>query len=764
MSRFTLLSLTLIFTLLGLDARTISGSVLSSNDSTAVIGASCSQLSDGQTVAGVATDTGGNILLKTELDNVLTLSITAPGYSSTDIILESGNKDIDFGTVYLDEVIALGELTVKGNTSVQSRGRTIVYPSAADIKASSTSISLFQRLPLAGLTANPLNRNITVDGGTPMILINGVPSTLTDFQALQPKDIEKVEYSRLTPARYADSGKSGLINVILKKRNDGGTVYLWGRSALQTAFVDANLNASYHQGPSQFSLQYAPSWRNYQKVYDSETQSFIGDDFRVDLQSHDRNPFNYHTHAMQLEYDYSPDAATLFSATFRATPYLSTRRMYGHTVDSELGTYDNNNEEKSHDFTPSLDLFLHRDFNEKNSIEVQVVGTLTSSDYRRDNHYLYPDDRSASYIMNVDSRRRSLISEISYSHTFSALTSLSAGYQNTVSRSTNTYLTSDYRPTLTENNNYVYAQLGQRLGKFYLYLSTGMKMFWINNDVNRRRFVRNLSSAQLSWNLSDRWSLQGSFRYTPTIPSLSALTDYPQQTTPYLVSNGNPDLKVADRFSYSISTQYSRSKFKASLRTSYFNTKNSIITDYSYLGDGLFLSQSINARYNRTYQNDLMLRVSDIHGFGASINASFSHYQSAGNDWSHRLNSLDATIFVWWSKGPFTVGYWRNFPGKYLSGHSVGKEENVDTLEIDWKASDHWTIEASWMYMFDHKGTRYPSWNYSSVHPSVSSRYISNNANMVVLSVSYTTDFGSIFRSASRSLKNSDSGSSLLKY
>lgn len=109
-------------------------------------------------------------------------------------------------------------------------------------------------------------------------------------------------------------------------------------------------------------------------------------------------------------------------------------------------------------------------------MEVQVVGTLSSSDYRRDNNYIFSDGSEDSYIMNVDSRRRSLISEISYIHTFSEKTSLSAGFQNTVSRSTNTYLNSDYKPILSENNNYAYVRLGQTVGKFYFALATGAKM------------------------------------------------------------------------------------------------------------------------------------------------------------------------------------------------------------------------------------------------------------------------------------------------
>lgn len=306
MIRLTILILTLLCSLSALNARTIQGIVFSSNDTTAVAGASCRLLSDGKLITGASTGADGSFSLETSLKSALNLEISMTGYSPTSVIIEAGGKNLNIGTVYLDASVTLNEVTVTGNQIVHSKGRTIVYPSASDVSASGTAIGLFQKLPLPGLQANPVNRSISVDGGAPVILINGVPSTLDDFNALQPKEIEKVEFSRFTPARYADSGKSGFLSITLKKRNDGGQVYAWGRSAVNTAFVDANIRASYHQGPSQFTLQYAPSWRNYQKVYDNVYESYIGDGFRVDLEEHDRNPFNYHYHTFRLKYDFRP--------------------------------------------------------------------------------------------------------------------------------------------------------------------------------------------------------------------------------------------------------------------------------------------------------------------------------------------------------------------------------------------------------------------------------------------------------------------------
>lgn len=750
------------FSSITLSARTISGVVYSDSDSTSVVGASCRLFSGDNFIGGTATDGRGAFELDTDIKSKLRLEVSMTGFNTAEIMIDKSG-DVKVGDVYITEGVALDEVTVTAGQMTESRGRTILFPSASDVKASSTAISLFQKLPLAGLQANPVNRTLTVDGGTPVILINGVPSTIDDFNALQPKDIARIEFSRMTPARYADSGKSGFINITLKERNDGGQIYAWGRSAVNTAFVDANIRASYHQGPSQFSLIYVPSWRNYQKVYDNTAESYIGDDFRVDIENHDRNPFNYTYHNVRLKYDFTRDVNTLFSATFSVTPSESGRRAIARSHDTYFGDYDNYNRTKSKDMAPSLDLFFKRNFNGKNTIEAQVVGTLSSSDYRRTNSYRYADGTADDYVMDVDSRRRSLISEICYSHEFSGQTSLSAGYQNTLSRSTNTYLTSDYKPVLTENNNYVYVRLGQQIGNVYLSAATGAKLFWIKNDMNKRRFVRNLSSAQLSWNIGSHWNIRGAFSYSPSIPSLTSLTDYPQQQTPYLISNGNPDLKVPENFTYQLSATYRTGKFSVSYMTAIANTSNSLVDDVTYIGDRMFLSQSVNGRYRHVYQNDLTMKLSEIHGFGANLYLSLMHYATAGQTWKHHLTSFDASMSLWWSKGPFTVSYWRKLPGKYLNGHYVGKDENGDALSLEYAPDKHWTIGVDWMYMFDKKGTRYPAWNYSAVNPSYRERYIKNNGNMIVLSATYSTDFGSIFRSSRRSLNNSDNGTSLLK-
>lgn len=190
----SILFITLVFiSTMAVPARTIQGIVKSEKDSIAIEGATCRLMSGEQFINGIMTGSTGHFEISTEVKTELRLEVSMSGYSSADIVIEKG-KNFDVGDVYLGEVNTLGELEVKADYVIDSKGRTIIFPSATDVKASTSALSLFQKLPLAGLEANPINRTISVDGGTPVILIDGVPSAIDDFNALQPKDIAKIEY------------------------------------------------------------------------------------------------------------------------------------------------------------------------------------------------------------------------------------------------------------------------------------------------------------------------------------------------------------------------------------------------------------------------------------------------------------------------------------------------------------------------------------------------------------------------------------------
>ncbi len=694
----------------------------------------------------------------------MALTVDKEGFTPSDVIIESGAEELNIGVIWLSSGRMLEELTVEGRVDTDARGRTIIYPGQADVKASPTAVSLFQKLPLSGLTADPINRSISVQGHTPVILIDGVPSSLTELLAISPKNIEKIEYSILPPARYASKSEMGYLSVTLKARTDGGQVDLWARSALTTCFFDASLMGSYHNGHSKFQVNFTPSWRNYQNVNDHVEESYIGTDgFRLDLESQGISPFNYFSAPVQLKYTFAPNQGTVFSAALNLRPYSDHQRSDGYTLDFLHNDYNFDNENRSKDFATSLDLYFRRDFNSSNSLEAEVVGTLSNSDYDRENIYNYISGVTETYPIDIHSNRRSLITELSYIHSFSQQSELTAGYSNTLSRSENTYRTTDYQPELTENNNYLYVAYGYLLNRVYLQARTGAKLYWMRNDDSRHHYFRNISALEMQWVPVQAFSLTASANYSSGIPGLTSLTDYAQQVTPYLISNGNPNLKTQHYINVAARPTWRYKKLAMMGGVFYSKTINGVFTDVSYLGNGMFLSQSINARRSDTWTGMLQLQMSDLHGFGFNVRGVYSHYTSEGADWKEALASWSGLINVWYNLRKFTFSYYYVLPGKSLYGQKVSKGENSNALQVSYAPDKHWNIQASWMYMFDGHGTKYPSWNYSAVNPSYVDRNIRDNGNMVCISVNYTADFGSIFRTKRRTLNNSDGGSAILK-
>lgn len=86
----------------------------------------------------------------------------------------------------------------------------------------------------------------------------------------------------------------------------------------------------------------------------------------------------------------------------------------------------------------------------------------------------------------------------------------------------------------------------------------------------------------------------------------------------------------------------------------------------------------------RQFNPSLSMQVSGVYGFGARVNLALAYYHYKGEAWSHDLTSFEASGSIWWTRGAWTVAYYGRIPGKYLSGHYVGKGENGNNLSVSW--------------------------------------------------------------------------------
>lgn len=720
---------------------------------------------DSSYITGGVSNANGDFVIPIDANRVL-MKINCLGYMPYSKVHDTKNIGI---IRMLTNAKVLSEVKVEQSQFVYDGDKMVAYPTATQLKHSYDFFSLLNMQPFAGLYVDEMNRTINVMGGQPVVLIDGVKCTSRDLLTIQPKNIKRIEYSMNVPMKYQDSGVSGIIYVYLKNpKAAGGSVYFNGLSAVNAGFVNADVVATYNQGKSQFTLDYGFEYRNYkQRVIDNK-YSYIGDDFRVDLNEiGSESPFDYNDHILNAGYNYRHDNTMLFSAKLKNEFFTRHASEAGYVEDSFMGGYNRVTANRSYSYQPSLDLYLQKEWKGGHTLEAQVVGSLSDDGYERTyNDQIEETGEMMYFPSKVNTDHLSLVSEVAYKKTVSKKSILSAGLQNQLSKTENEYVVNDYTTTLQTNNNYAYVNYQQIIGKkTSLNLGTGVKYIQMQSESNNRDFVRNLSSLNFtSTPLSNLYlSLTGS--YTPIIPSLSSLTDLVQVNNEYLLINGNPDLESGHRFAtrFAISTDY-----KKKLGATLVNTLNYSINPYytcvSYLGNGKFLGRAENYNKWLSYEARLALTLNEVFNkhFSARLEAHYHRYETSGDDWQHFINSLGVNCTLTGTFGNFMAQMQYRLPYKTLSGETVSMTEEGSQLTLGYRYKN-WNFMASGFYLFSKSGTEYPKWTLSEVNPVTLNCYIKDNANMFVLSVKYNVSFGKLFgNTKKRTLNNSSVGAAVM--
>lgn len=718
---------------------------------------------DSTFITGGVSNANGDFVIPVEAKRVL-LKTHCMGYMPYSCVYEVGS----IGTVRLySNPKLLSEVTVEQRQVEYNGDQIVAYPTATQIKHSHDFFSLLNQQPFPGLFVDETNRSISVFNGSPIILIDGVKRSTKDLYGIQPKNIKKIEYSMNLPQKYANSGASGVISITLKDpKAAGGSFYANVNGALTTGFCDADLGATYNQGKSQFTLDYMFNYRNYNNRVVDRDESYVGDDFRVDFQEEgEDSPMYYTQHNITAGYNYRPDKSLLFSAKVRNHLYTGDKDDNARVKDSYSGNYNRVTTTRHYSYSPSIDLYMQKEWKGGHKLEAQVVGSLSNNEYERSYKDEYESGETVSYPSEVNTDHKSLVSEITYEKVIGKSTAMSVGYQNTLSESENNYVLNGYITTLQQNDNYAYVNLNQRVGKLSLNVGTGLKYIKMKSEKNERNFTRNLTSFSLAGSPNKSLYVAFSGSYRPMLPSLSSLTDFVQTSNAYLQVNGNPELKTAHRLNarFAIAGDIVP-KVSVTLVNTVNYTIDPMYSAVKYLGDKKFLQYTDNYDNWFNYEARLVLTLKEI--FNRRITARFetfyNRYQSTDTDWQHNLNSVGVQYNVTGYFGKWTVNMYGRIPYKTLSAEVISKTEPWTSLTVGYRYKN-WMFAMSGTCLFRSHGTEYPSWNLSKTYNGYARAYIKDNANMITLNVRYNIAFGKLFgKNKKRTLNNSGVGAAVL--
>ena len=707
------------------------------------------QLGGDSILVGTTSDENGMFTISAN-EGTYNLVASSAGYERVSV--RCGLGDLGELTMSAKQLEAVN---VTASRTTEEIDRFVVLPKQEEVEAAGRTLVLLDMLKLPGLKVDVALQSITIDGGSAILQINGKEVPLARLANLRADQIKRVEYSNNPGTRYLDRGASGIINIILKEREDGGSIVAQAQSALTTGFVDGYLQGSYHKGKSEFALEYTLGYRNYDRVPHELEDSYLDSARTVTRSQRTNMPFWYINHNLNAEYTYQHDDSTMFVASLQDNFFTKTLDATGTMTETDRGvTTEQSMTQHSYmkDNLPKFDLFYTHRLPHGQKVELNVVGEYATDLY--DNTLTYT---SGTYATHVDGHGYALSGEGVYSKQFGT-TTLRTGLQYQHNFAENDYTLYNTTSTMTKDNAYLYAELQGAIGSNIGYsIGTGAKLFNVTDGTNSQSYLRNLSTARLNWRVTNNLSLTAFVQYTPILPTLASLSPVFQQTDDVEGTIGNPALKPSEQLRDAILLRYNHSS-------------------------GLYAFSSIGAMRiihpyfdNYHYDADRDLFVLSYHN--ADLWYVPYTYAEVGvrNLWNHLNLSLDGTYYHYVSKGSefyhtrdnFTANanaqfYWNNLvaganftllPQWTLNSETYTISEMAQSIYMQYRHKSL-TAMLAWHCPFNKEGYRYEAIGLSAVHPYHHTHWTANNGNMVVLGLTWQMDYGKQYHKGEKTLQN----------
>lgn len=709
-------------------------------------------------VAGTTTDSLGAFSVEcgTATYNLVASCV---GYERLNVRCGAG----DLGTLTM-RTHQLKEVSITANRITEEIDRYVVLPKPQEAEAAGRTLVLLDMLKLPGLKVDVALQSITVEGGMAILQINGKEVTLNRLANLKAEQVKRVEYSNNPGTRYLDRGASGIINIILKEREDGGSIVAQGQTAFNTGFVNGYLQGSYHRGKSEFALEYTLGYRNYDNVPYELEDSYL-DPSRTVVRSQRTNmPFWYINHNLNAEYTYQHNDSTMFVASLQDDFFTKTLTATGTMTETDRGTTtEQTMSEESHskDHMPTIDLFYTHKMPNGQKVELNVVGTYSINKY--DNRLAYT---SGTYAKINEGHGYALSGEGAYSKQFEKVL-LRAGLQYQHNFSENEYTLYGVTTSMTKDNAYLYVEAqGTISSKVGYSIGTGAKLLNVTDGTSNKIYLRNLSIARLQWRISDQLSLTATAQYTPILPTLSWLSPVFQQTDDMEGQIGNPDLKPIEQLTAGLKLRYTHPKgWFATIGGGEMHWNNPIVAVYAFdPSKNLFIARLNNADYKNGCYADAEVGVQGLwQHFNLSVDGAYIRYKSVGYDFSHTKDHFTAAAnaqFYW--KSLVAGANFTLLPDWYLDGEDYSLNEMNQTLYVQYRWRSL-TAMLMWLCPFNPQGYRYETIGLSEVHPYQHVHNTANNGNMVVLGLTWQMNFGKQYRKSEKTLQNGGYDNGMVK-
>lgn len=723
----------------------------------------------GQVVIGIETDSHGHFSSANVADSTLIIEISKDAYDTLYIhISGTSGECVDLGTVSLMKTmeVNLSEVEVTAQSVVQKPDRYIIIPTEKELKQATNGLSLLSdvQYKMPGLMVNESLQTVKVDHVTPVFKMNGKPCSLSQFLALNPQRILRIEYQENPDVKY-DNRR--VINVILHPGGDGGSVVTQMHGGVCANFLNGMVGVGYYNRKSEWEFSYNTNWRDYDEREISSSSLFIGRKSPVVRErSGIPGQFDYWNNILSLGYTHLPDTRTVLAAKVGMAfedQHMGENSWFRQQYMGNWSEYTNEINRKLKYNSPHIDLFFRKQLDETQYVEANVYGRYSSGNYNRSYVDIYHDFQQNDSVESFTRDKSWRVgTDFMYAKTYKKI-SFHVGIQDF-------YNSTDTRQIengvwefgkISQNRLSLYGQLQGKIKR----LNYGINAVGIYNHANNRSyrsdFVRLKSNFVLHYPLSKHVSLNYLLMLDPSLPSVVQQSTLIQKVDDITLKQGNPDLKPSFYIRNRIYVRYADKHFTTSLWTSYSRTKRPIYNQYSYIGDvsspyhDWFVWRPMNGKRTDHFNLEWQVAVQELFGcFTVWGNVGWSNYhilmidkQAVENRWFASLNGV-LSLGDWLVTAKYQIQ-----PDYPLSGNTFSTEERWNTVKVQYTYRN-WHFSLSGINLFTKRGSVYENMVVSDVHPEKYSQCIRDCANMVLLGINYRFDFGKKRSKTKRSLNN----------
>jgi outer membrane cobalamin receptor len=667
------------------------------------------------------TDASGNFALENIATGDYQLQFKLIGFKSHTQIVKFAGTPISIGTIILQSDTNLLNAVVVNSQKkqIQKTDEGFVFNAVSNISQSGgTATDMLKSIPTVAVDAEG---GITLRGKSPMILINGKNSAITNMDQIAASSIESIEVISNPTAKYDANAESGIINIKLKKNNQSG---MNGAVVLGSGFgAKGRLNSSVLLNQKTEKWNFGLAYDNRfagrtKKIKGERTNNFIDDEHFINQDRNDERTEGLQN--LKFNIDFSPNERNNFSFEALGNMESQDNDETLHTqVNTSTNAFFSNNIRHSLELERSKVGELAFSYDRKFADDRKNLNASITSSFNKHrentnidtyNYDQYEAQMGDAFLQRTHNYEHENISNaiVNYALPVSEKSVIETGYKGTLR-----FFNSDFQSADKTNDEYVINPLAsngfrynEQINAVYGLLNSfigdkenpkwkynlGLRAEQVSNngktqnnsDDFSNHYLKLFPSASLQMNLRSDEFLKIGYSKRINRPDLDELNPFVDITDALNPHGGNPYLKPEIIHIAEMSYNLEGSKYSFSTNAFYRNATNTI-KQYAQLQDnGVIFLQPQNIGSTITYGLETIFSVKPIGFYDANISiTAFEQNINASN----LAQDVVKSAFSWYGKIINNFVPWKGgklqIIGNYNSALATPQGKRIPIYNVD---------------------------------------------------------------------------------